>query len=1135
MIQRRFKAACIIAIMLLVIICVPSLAQKNQYELSGSIVYPDGRPATGIKVKIGIPTVMPSGCTKYNYTEAISDANGFYKLAVDKTGSFSIEVATGDYILSEFETINNDGKLQKNTKFLLNSACLILGEIVDTVTSSPIEGADISTDYCPGPETKSSVDGTFKLRVLPEPELDLTVKKDGYVTKRMNFSAENLDTLALRVTLKPGGVIKGRVTDEKGNPVAGVDITIREDENWIRFSKTDKNGNYEIRNVDTDRKFPVWVSTKNSRSSENKLSEFNNGEKETRLDLTIEQSANAIHTISGRVTDDKGLPVADAAVIFGKSTCHSNKKETKTNKNGEYVLENVSDEKNMILVQATGYAPEFLPVDQGGNLTLDAKLSKGHFAEGKIVDSQGNLIPEVLITVNARTQVLGRLYNNSAYVDADIYRWLYAVKSDSSGKFILKDLPSKGVMLDLSKQDYTTPRNTAIKVDSTENVLAMNGTLLLTGKAVDASTGVPVRGFVVKWNVGSDDNRIFNLPDGTFKVQLNDNWSLNQPPYEVKVKAKGYLTEVKAIKPIESPKVDYTNIFKLQKPFPIQGTITDTSGNGIAGVSVTIVEKGGYLYYMIPPRVADTAYQLKTTTDSRGKFKIGTAQERFATVMIEKASYTSQVLNDIDLSKPVNIKMLSPASLEVRATSFTGDKSTISLATVRDNCYGAEKTEPLPVNGIKTYSTLDAGTYDVNVSSERKAIRRKIVLISGKKTVLDYDTLRPVIVKGTVTKLGKPADNVLISIVTGQSNSDNSTNCKTDAQGKYELSVEQPGSRNLSYYLLGDRRTFSAYFSSAKLKLGTNTINIELPSGVITGRIVDADTGRPLAGENIMAHTRKQGIPSYETPYIDPTWGGTMLNAVSATDGSFTIEGVPAGDVVLTVTTDTNNMQKWVGRSFKVGKNQKLDGVIIKIAEPGVVEFSVVDADSGRPIAPQWANIMTLDNMFAGNVNARQPVKLQPGNYILWARTDDYHLPAYTNIEVKSGKTLKVDMKLHAVKQRIVFQIPKGGRLYNVIKSTKVDTTAKWLDDVWIGYKLTDAATGKPVLADQGGMMWGGIIYIYTADSSNPAIPIKPGTYILDAILRHSLDDMVDSKNNLWHVHKNIVVKPGKDTVIQVN
>ncbi|MEN6357813.1 MAG: carboxypeptidase-like regulatory domain-containing protein [Armatimonadota bacterium] len=1114
----RPNRLCNVFAVILLLMCLRAYADV---ELSGTVVYPDGRPAAGAKVEY----VMSNTCSDKYVT---TDNSGVFTFQA-KPGTYYLDATIGDYVGTCRTSVSDDGKVITKPEIKLQYACLILGEVTDANTYQPIEGAHVGVYMAYGAETKSESSGTFKLRVLPVAGLQLEVSKSGYVTTRTNFSAEGKDSMAFRVALKPGGVIRGRVTDEKGEPIQGVEVRAVQDQVYGVCAKTAADGLYELRDVDTSADSTVYVSADSYSSSIPKTAQFATGSKEITLDFSIKRTI--FRNITGRVTDSNGSPIPGAAISFGTSTCAGNKKTTATDADGNYRIDNASPRADMILVQCKGYAPAFLSVEADKDQKLDAVLGKPHFAKGKIVDASGKPIPNVGISVNAKTPVLGRLYDTNHVIGADIYRWLESnIRTDAYGEFSLKDLPADGVVLGMWEENHTAPDSTPICVDSDDNVIVMHGKPMIAGKVVDAATGVPIHGFTAKWETSYLDNSVFDTPDGTFKVQIDEN-RFYETGYNVVVSAKGYLAEEKTIKTTEWPNVDYSNVFKLQKASPIIGKVVDSAGKDIAGANVTIAQNDSLETYSTS--ITQGSPRLTAVTDADGKFRMDSALSHVAVVIVEKDGFAKSVLKNVDVTKPVNVTLTKAATLEVRADGLGGESNYIYLSAMDDTFQTADQSE----NGKAIYKNLMPVRYRLQVTIGRHSTFMPVSLADGQNMVLDIDNIpRPVKLHGTATRRGIPVPNVAVETSQG----DDRVSCGTNDLGEYDLALQKTGAVAVNWYESQIDGCSRSDYSKIDLKPGENRFDIALPGGIVSGSVIDAGTGQPLIGKKVQARRWANRISgkSYDYPW---TSSNTYVNCQSYGEtrdgGTFTLDGISEGEVFVTVGGPYGSME-YVSAPLKITKDGSIDNLALSVGKPGFIDLKILDQLSGK-FLDRWVSTVMTSESFAVAYPAKSgvPAQLPAGKYKLWIEpSDGRHIQVCSDLEIKPGKTAKVQIKVPKARQRIVFKVPKNS------KFAKLDWTQKQRDwrrpgeeqksGAWIGYSISDAATGKSVLAGHYGPEWGGKIAPKPGDDL--AIPIKPGTYLLEAVLRDTFNYSVKNKANLWQVKTKLTVKAGKDTVVLV-
>ena len=517
----------------------------------------------------------------------------------------------------------------------------------------------------------------------------------------------------------------------------------------------------------------------------------------------------------------------------------------------------------------------------------------------------------------------------------------------------------------------------------------MQGAPQFAGTVIDAASGKPLRGFKVKWGDSYDGNSVFDSPDGRFKVQLDDMRFLDQKQYDVKVSAEGYVSEEKKLTTTETPKADYSVVFALARPFPIVGRITDSAGKGIAGAKVLVIEKGGYIYYQVPPKVSEMAYQLTAVTGPDGRFSIPQARERNAMVMVEKAGFCKIIRESVDLAKPVNLTLPLPASVEVKAQEIAAGQS----------------------------------------------------LQAGLKATVDLDAKGQVTVRGVVRRGGEPVEGVAVEVYRDQYDRDS---CGTDRDGKFEIEFDKRGEADISCRVDGQGRSCAS--RKDQLKAGENTINFDLPNGRISGRVVDAKSGAPMAGETVQALVRwSEPTRRYFHGAYPQFWAGaTAASAVPADDGSFELRGVPGGEVALVV-AQRDRSSKHLQGPMKLDEKKPLDGVTLRVREKGTLALTVVDAQTGKPIEGAGLYVATPEGVLLPDpFNWESAVQVPAGSYLLWVEPEDSrHMPAGSKVEIKPHQTAKVRFKLPPVEQRIVFDVPKGSK-FGKLQWTRLPADQPW-------------------------------------------------------------------------------------------
>src|SRR5262245_5675008 len=142
----------------------------------------------------------------------------------------------------------------------------IVGRVFDAATNAPIRRAQIQgSNFELHVDTLSDDEGRFRLDDLPQGDWRVTVAKGGYFTWQLGqrrpydgapaISLTNGQRLTVDVPLSRGGVITGRVSDESGEPLAGLRVRVyrarmsngyRRLEDVGAADQTDDTGAYRI-------------------------------------------------------------------------------------------------------------------------------------------------------------------------------------------------------------------------------------------------------------------------------------------------------------------------------------------------------------------------------------------------------------------------------------------------------------------------------------------------------------------------------------------------------------------------------------------------------------------------------------------------------------------------------------------------------------------------------------------------------------------------------------------------------------------------------------------------------------------------------------------------------------------------
>jgi TonB-dependent SusC/RagA subfamily outer membrane receptor len=157
-------------------------------------------------------------------------------------------------------------------------------------------------------------------------------------------------------------VVKGKITNEVGNPIHGVEVSVR---NKPFFTTTNKNGIYEIDLIGNNE---ILVFQKEG---------YQKYETEITPDVAeIDLELKKNKVINGKVTDENGEPVAGVLILI-EETLNNDAYGVTTNNNGEYIFRKDVEGKTLIF-KAPGYLKKEVKVGQNKNLDVQLKTDKNY-------------------------------------------------------------------------------------------------------------------------------------------------------------------------------------------------------------------------------------------------------------------------------------------------------------------------------------------------------------------------------------------------------------------------------------------------------------------------------------------------------------------------------------------------------------------------------------------------------------------------------------------------------------------------------------------------------------------------------------------------------------------------------------
>ncbi len=211
--------------------------------------------------------------------------------------------------------------------------------------------------------------------------------------------------------------------------------------------------------------------------------------------------------------------------------------------------------------------------------------------------------------------------------------------------------------------------------------------------------------------------------------------------------------------------------------------------------------------------------------------------------------------------------------------------------------------------------------------------------------------------------------------------------------------------------------THTTHWTSAcGFEAGRTDIRLVLPKEVpIRGRVVDAESGKPVEGARVVA--RPDDIREHANPYCPS-------RTISEQDGRFRFKGLPRGKHHINVSVPPQIMELVDKRvKFDVQADQEVEEITVALDKGGLIEIIAREEETNKPISGLpiyfWQAIQNEQSTFYKDAKTGQDgvarIWAPPGECKFSARCDGYLPQTYQDqVLVAKGQTAKSEIVLGA-------------------------------------------------------------------------------------------------------------------------
>jgi uncharacterized repeat protein (TIGR01451 family) len=650
-----------------------NFALEPSGAISGTVTDGQGNPLSGISVQC-------EGIDQSYGNSAETDANGVYTITGLPFGTYKVNSPDtgrwGDnddnwaqewydqkagWDQADPVTISISAPNAGGINFSLTQGGGISGKVTDN-QGNPISGADVWADYYESRDgaggTQTDEEGNYTLYSLSPGQYRVGAKVAGHVKKFYNNTlnydeAESVSVAAGQTTsginfaLEPGGAISGTVTDGQGNPLSGISVQCESiDQSYGNSAETDANGAYTITGLsfgtfkvrspdpgrwgDNDGNWAQeWYDQKTGWDQADPVTISISAPNAGGINFSLTQGGS----VTGKVTDDQGNPLANADVWADYYESQDWAGGTRTDNEGNYTIRGLADGQYRVGAQAAGHVKMFynntLIYDQAQTVSVTAgqtrsginfSLEQGGTISGAVTDEQGNPLSGISVQCDSIDQSYGNgseTDTNGLYTITGLPFGTYKVYSpafsrwgDNDDNWAVKWYNQKAGRKQANQVTISILTPDAVDIDFS---LIKGGSV--TGKVTDGQGNPLANADVWADYYDIDDQAGHTQADGEGNYIIQ---GLPDGRYRIGAEAGGHVRRFYDNTPRhgQSAPVEVTAgqttsgiNFSLEQGGTISGTVTDSQGNPLGGVSIECDAVG-------------SAYSHGAETDSNGIYTL---------------------------------------------------------------------------------------------------------------------------------------------------------------------------------------------------------------------------------------------------------------------------------------------------------------------------------------------------------------------------------------------------------------------------------------------------------------------------------------------------------------------------------
>ena len=511
--------------------------------------------------------------------------------------------------------------------------------------------------------------------------LQLSVKHDEYVAVSASWRGGDSFPAEFSIVLEKGEPIGGVVLDEQGEPIEGVKIEgmvarvagSAEAEGKLQpllqshLATTGEKGRWQIMtNTKTPRQLFLMPShddyiSRNSNSPYGSFGQPANWEQLKNLEhkLVLKKGIE----LKGRVTEPSGEPIAGALVFLGSNRWNNNKQETKTDAAGNYRLGNVAAGNTVVTVSADGWAPELRVVPTNREMEpVNFKLQPGNAIHFLVTDPDGEPL--------ARVGIAAENWRGHQTLPQELYRG----KTDNEGVWETYCMPPDEISFSVFKQGHMSSRNNKLAASDETHTIVLQWPLVVSGKVVDAESGLPLEKFDVVRGVDFGNNNpsanwqrhdVKQGTNGKYRREFNEPY----PGYLMRIEAEGYRPGISRV--IRSDEGEVTINFELEEGTGPSGVVKTPDGKPAVGAKLIVATREEGLHFNNgKEQNINNRRKSPATSDEHGKYTLPFLEDNFVLICLHESGWARMTGKQVGEATDIQLQ----AWATVEGTIFAGNE-----------------------------------------------------------------------------------------------------------------------------------------------------------------------------------------------------------------------------------------------------------------------------------------------------------------------------------------------------------------------------------------------------------------------------------------------------------------------------